>query len=79
MGRADHPGVAVANTVVSLYYYLRVIAPMTLDQPDEGDAPVALLGRWSAGTTAITATLVVAVGLAAQPILSGLHGARLLP
>jgi len=71
-------GVAVANTVVSLYYYLRLIAPMTLEEPD-GPFAVAVLGRWSAATTAITATLVVAVGLAAQPILSGLHGARLLP
>ncbi len=70
--------IAVANTVVSLFYYLRVIGPMYFD-PDPTPTPVAVLGQWAAVGVATATGLVLAVGLIAEPILSGLDGARLLP
>ncbi len=67
---------AVANTVVSLAYYLRVIAPAYL-QPLP--APVPVLGRWAYAGTLVAAVAVVALGIAAEPLLGGAGGARLLP
>ncbi len=50
--------IAVLNSVVSLYYYARVVKMMFLDQPGPGDAPVAfpaadlgVVGVLSAATT----------------------------
>src|SRR5262249_57207671 len=50
--------IAVLNSVVSLYYYARVVKMMFLDQPTPGDAPVAfrladlgVVGTLSAATT----------------------------
>jgi NADH-quinone oxidoreductase subunit N len=50
--------IAVLNSVVSLYYYARVVKVMVLDQPGPGDAPVAfrfadlgVVGALSAATT----------------------------
>ena len=68
--------VAVVNTVISLFYYLRVIAPMALD---EAPAPVPLLGHWAATATAMATALVVGLGLLAQPLLHAASQARLLP
>ena len=70
--------VAVANTVASLFYYLRVIAPMTFD--DAADpGPVPLLSRWAGGAVVLAGVAVVALGLLAGPLLAALEGARLLP
>ena len=58
---------AVLNTVISLFYYLRVLTPVYL-----GDAPphvVPVLGRWAAVGTAFAAVAVVATGIAAGLIL----------
>jgi len=68
--------VAVVNTVVSLFYYLRVVAPIALD---DAVGPVPVLGRWAAVGTAVPAAAVVALGLGAQPILHAAAHARLLP
>lgn len=77
-GYAWLAAVAVANTVISLFYYLRVIAPMYLeDRPDR--APIPVLGRWAGGGAAIAAIAVVAVGVVAEPLLAVLDGAQLLP
>ena len=67
---------AVVNTVLSLFYYLRVIGPMYLD-PAPG--PVPVLGRIAGGSALLTAGLVVVLGLAAQPLLEAFRGALLLP
>lgn len=70
--------VAVANTVVSLFYYLRVIAPMALDDAPR-PAPLALLGTWAAVGAAVATVLVIAVGVGLQPILDAIRGGQLLP
>jgi NADH-quinone oxidoreductase subunit N len=69
---------AVANTVASLFYYLRVLGPLYFDEAPAPE-PVAVLGRW-AGVAAVAAGgAVVAVGLAAGPLLSALAEAQMLP
>lgn len=68
--------VAAANTVVSIFYYARVMAPAYFD---DATAPVPVLGRWAASATyVLTATIIVA-GIAAEPVLESLRGAWLLP
>ena len=67
---------AIANTVVSLVYYLRVLAPAYFDPPS---SDVAVLGRWPAvGTFACAAAIVVA-GLGADLLLRRFAPAALLP
>ena len=68
--------VAVVNTVVSLAYYLRVLAPMYWAP---AAAVVPVLGRTAASGAFIAATLVVALGLASEVAFSTVEGARLLP
>ncbi len=68
--------VAVINTVVSLFYYLRVIAPMYFEPPS---AQVAVLARGAASGMLLAGTGVVLLGLAAQALLAPLAGATLLP
>ncbi len=72
-GQAWLAVIAVVNTVISLYYYLRVIAPAVLEAPDvrpassSGARPV-----WRQPLTAalaVTAVATVAFGLAAEPLL----------
>jgi NADH-quinone oxidoreductase subunit N len=75
--------VAVVNTVISLYYYLRVIAPAVLEPPP----PPAVAGVAS-GTVgaaqplalvlALTATATLAFGVAAEPLLSVAEKATML-
>ncbi|MBI4260209.1 MAG: NADH-quinone oxidoreductase subunit N [Actinobacteria bacterium] len=67
---------AVANTVVSLFYYLRVIAPAFLEPLAE---PMPVLGRWAWGATVASAAAVVVAGVVAEPLMSGFDAARLLP
>ncbi len=65
--------VAVVNTVISLYYYLRVISPAVLDAPAEAEPGVPR--TWVVRPTPIavvlglTAVATVAFGLAAEPLL----------
>jgi NADH-quinone oxidoreductase subunit N len=70
--------VAVANTVVSLFYYLRVIAPMALDPAEDGRV-VPVLGPWSATAVALGGVLVVGLGVAAEPLVRALSGTGILP
>ena len=67
---------AVANTVVSLFYYLRVIAPMYLTDRNSS-APV--LGRWAAGSAIVAVAGVIGVGIGAGLLLAALDSAVLLP
>ncbi|MGI8758954.1 MAG: NADH-quinone oxidoreductase subunit N [Acidimicrobiales bacterium] len=67
---------AVANTVLSLAYYLRVLAP-TYFHPLP--APVPVLGRWAGAATVSCAVLIVALGIVAGPFLDALGASRLLP
>jgi NADH-quinone oxidoreductase subunit N len=72
--------IAVANTVVSLYYYLRVIASMYLADDTAVATPApSVLGRWARLATLVAGASVLGVGLAAEPLLDALSTARLLP
>ena len=67
--------VAAINTVVSIFYYVRVLAPAYF-----GDlaAPVPVLGRPAAWAAALSAGVVIVTGLAVEPLISALEAARLL-
>jgi proton-translocating NADH-quinone oxidoreductase chain N len=63
--------VAVVNTVISLYYYLRVIAPAVLEpstEPAERHTPEASPHPLTAAL-AVSAVATVAFGVAAEPLL----------
>jgi proton-translocating NADH-quinone oxidoreductase chain N len=66
--------VAVVNTVISLYYYLRVIAPTVLDAaPAEltrVTAPAGPAAAPLAAVLAVTGVATLAFGLAAEPLLA---------
>ena len=67
--------VAAVNTVVSIVYYVRVLAPASF-----GDltAPVPVLGRLPAGVTVGFAAALILVGIAAEPFMQAFASARLL-
>ncbi|MBA4181370.1 MAG: NADH-quinone oxidoreductase subunit L [Anaerolinea sp.] len=67
---------AVVNTVVSIAYYARVLAPAYFGELAN---PVPVLGRWAAAATLASAAAVVAVGIAAEPFLRAFAEASLLP
>lgn len=61
--------VAVLNTVVSLYYYLRVIAPTVLQrEPDDAPAPRRAAPTLAVALAAATVA-TVALGIGAEPVL----------
>jgi len=66
---------AVANTVVSIFYYARVIGPAYFG-PSERPLPV--LGSWAAVSTRTCAVAVVVAGIAVEPLLRAFEAARLL-
>lgn len=68
--------VAVINTVISLFYYLRVLGPMYFD---DTTAPVAVLGRWAGYGLSIAGTSVLLLGLDAEIVLAAFRKAILLP
>jgi len=71
--------IAVINTVISLYYYLRVIAPAILEPPGHPDSASSVAGSAPlAGTLAITATATVAFGVVAEPLLRVAERATML-
>ena len=67
---------AVANTVVSLFYYLRVLGTVYFDA---ASGEVDVLGRWSRWTMLAAAALTVGVGLGAGWVLARLDLVALLP
>lgn len=74
--------VAVVNTVISLYYYLLVIAPAVLEQPDAAVMPArprARPGSLAIGVAlAVTSVATVGFGVGAEPLLSVADRAAML-
>lgn len=68
--------VAAVNTVVSVAYYARVLAPAYFES---AEAPLPVLGRWAALGVGGGALGVVAIGIWADPLLHAFRAARLLP
>lgn len=68
---------AVANTVVSVFYYVRVLAPVFLDEPP--GTPLPRFGSWAAGGVAIATAAVVLLGVWANGLLAAVRAARVLP
>jgi NADH-quinone oxidoreductase subunit N len=68
---------AVANTVVSVFYYVRVLAPVYFD--DSPAEPLPTIGPWAAGGVALATAAVVVLGLWANGLLAAVRAARLLP
>lgn len=67
---------AVLNTVISLFYYLRVIAPIYFERTTD---PVPILGRVAAFSVAASVAGVIVLGLGAQLLLGRFEDAVLLP
>jgi proton-translocating NADH-quinone oxidoreductase chain N len=61
--------IAVLNTVVSLYYYLRVIAPAVLESPSATEASPARPHGALTAVLGIAGVATVAFGVAAEPLL----------
>lgn len=79
-GQAWLAVVAIVNTVISLYYYLRVLAPTVLD-PAPAPTPAGDVSRGGASlrvVLALTAAATVAFGVAAEPLLALAEDARML-
>ncbi|HET7410288.1 MAG TPA: NADH-quinone oxidoreductase subunit N [Paracoccaceae bacterium] len=68
--------VAIANTVASLFYYLRVVAPIYTGPAGK---PAAALDWATAAATGVSAFAVIIAGLAAQLVLGAVDGITLLP
>lgn len=67
--------VAAVNTVISIVYYVRVLAPAYFDDARQ---PAPVLGQWAAVATAATAAAVVVVGVAAEPFVRAFELAGIL-
>lgn len=67
---------AVVNTVVSLFYYLKVAAIMYFGEPDR---PVPTLGTSAAGGVTVAATVTGLAGIIASPLLSRFANIIMLP
>lgn len=67
---------AVANTVVSVAYYARVLGPVYFD-PHSAAFPA--LGRWAAWATGVASVGIIAFGIGAEFFLESFSGSRLLP
>jgi len=57
--------VAAVNTVVSIVYYVRVLAPAYFGDRVE---PVPVLGRWAGVATFVMTAAVILAGIAAEPL-----------
>lgn len=83
---------AVVNTVVSVFYYVRVLAPAYLPPTSDASAaspttgelpnaatPLPTLGRWAAVAVAVGALGVVWLGVLAGPPLAAFGASHILP
>lgn len=68
--------IAAINTVVSIVYYVRVLAPAYFRTPA---GPVATLARSAALATYAATAALIAVGLLAEPFIAAFNGRALLP
>lgn len=67
---------AVVNTVVSIFYYARVLGPMYFGDLAEA---VPVLGRWASVSTYACAVGVIVTGIVADPLIRAFLSARLAP
>ena len=67
--------VAAINTVVSIFYYVRVLAPAYFGSLA---APAPVLGRTAAWAAVLSAGVVIVTGLAVELFISAFEAARLL-
>ncbi len=67
---------AVANTVISLFYYLRVISPMYFETTT---GHVTVLGRWAAISAGVATAGIITVGILAELALNPLNASQFLP
>ncbi|MET9359090.1 NADH-quinone oxidoreductase subunit N [Streptomyces sp. NPDC006617] len=67
---------AVANTVASLFYYLRWLAPLFTTAPAPADTQT-VLGGWAAATAYTAATVSLVLGLAGGAVLPFATGSLL--
>lgn len=68
--------VAVINSVISLFYYLRVIGPAYLR---EEETPRPVIGRMPGWAVAVATVAVIAIGLAAQPLIDAWQLLEVMP
>jgi len=61
--------IGILNSVVSLYYYMRPIKEMFLEQP-EGDQPPFAIEFWNYGLMGVLAIATVVLGLYPPPIIA---------
>ena len=78
-GQAWLAVIAIANTIVSLYYSLRVLAPAVLDRP-RGIVEPSTVARTPAlgAALGISAIATVALGVGAEPLLALARRAEML-
>ena len=67
---------AVVNSVVSLAYYARILAPAYFEPAAE---PLPVLGSWAASGVAVSTAGILLLGIGAELLLGTLRTARLLP
>lgn len=72
---------AAVNTVVSLFYYARVLGPAYFgaSEPQQSAEPLPMLGPWAAVAIGVSAAAVVIFGIWAQPLFRTFDAAGLLP
>lgn len=72
--------VAVINTVISLAYYARILGPVYFGvvADDAAVEPLPTLGSWAAAGALLSAAALIALGIAAEPLLAAFRIARLL-
>jgi NADH-quinone oxidoreductase subunit N len=77
-GQAWLAVIAVLNTVVSLFYYLRIIAPAVLSPAAEDAGQPRAATPAPAAALAAATIATVAFGVAAEPLLDLASGAELM-
>jgi NADH-quinone oxidoreductase subunit N len=61
--------IGILNSVVSLYYYMRPVREMFLEQPDGDEKPI-LVEVWNYGLMGVLAVATIALGLYPPPIIA---------
>lgn len=67
---------AAVNTVVSVTYYARVLAPAYFEPAAE---PLPVLGAWAAVGTGVSVAALIGLGIMADGLLGAFGASRLLP
>ena len=66
---------AAINTVISIFYYVRLLAPAYFG---ELASPIRVLGRTAACATLASAGALIVTGIAAEPFMAAFQAAALL-